>query len=68
MDTVIGGRDDAEVFARAKRVGCAGVEIIVGGTICGSRMDVSEARRAKQATGLEIHALVLGEHNEKGGR
>ena len=24
-------------------------------------------RRAKQLTGLEIHALVLGEHNEEGG-
>jgi sugar phosphate isomerase/epimerase len=69
MDTVIGGRDDAEVFARAKQVGCAGVEITAG------RLDLRDPkgtrlealRRAKQATGLEIHALVLGEHNEKGG-
>jgi hexulose-6-phosphate isomerase len=69
MDTVIGGRDDAEVFARAKRIGCAGVEVVAG------RVDLRDSkgtrlralRRAKQATGLEIHALVLGEHNETGG-
>lgn len=69
LDTVIGGRDDAEVFARAKQVGCAGVEITAG------RLDLRDPngarlealRRAKQATGLEIHALVLGEHNEEGG-
>ena len=30
MDTVIGGQDDAEVFARAKQIGCAGVEIVAG--------------------------------------
>jgi L-ribulose-5-phosphate 3-epimerase len=69
MDTVIGGRDDAEVFARARQIGCAGVEITA------SRHDLRDAqrtrletlRRAKQTTGLEIHALVLGEHNESGG-
>jgi sugar phosphate isomerase/epimerase len=69
MDTVIGGRDDAEVFDRAKRIGCAGVEIVAG------RVDLRDShgtrlqalRRAKQATGLEIHALVLGEQNEEGG-
>ena len=69
MDTVIGGRDDAEVFARAKQVGCAGVEITAGRPDLrdpnGARLEA--LRRAKQATGLEIHALVLGEHNEKGG-
>ena len=69
MDTVIGGRDDAEVFARAQQIGCAGVEITAG------RVDLRDPketrlaslRRAKQTTGLEIHALVLGEHNESGG-
>ena len=69
MDTVIGGRDDAEVFARAKQIGCAGVEIVVG------RHDLRDAqetrlealRRAMKTTGLEVHALVMGEHNEKGG-
>ena len=69
MDTVIGGRDDAEVFARAKQIGCAGVEIVVG------RHDLRDAqetrlealRQAMKTTGLEVHALVMGEHNEKGG-
>jgi L-ribulose-5-phosphate 3-epimerase len=69
MDTVIGGSTDAEVFDRAKRIGCAGVEIVAG------RPDLRDSNgtrlqalgRAKQATGLEIHALVLGEHNEAGG-
>ena len=69
MDTVIGGRDDAEVFARAKRIGCVGVEITAG------RLDLRDSkesrldalRRAKRMTGLDVHALVLGEHNEIGG-
>ena len=69
MDTVIGGRDDAEVFARAKQIGCAGVEVTAG------RLDLRDSnatrlealRRAKRATGLEVHAIVLGEHNELGG-
>ena len=69
MDTVIGGRDDAEVFARARQIGCAGVEITA------SRHDLRDAkqtrletlRRARKTTGLEVHALVLGEHNDRGG-
>jgi sugar phosphate isomerase/epimerase len=69
MDTVIGGRDDAEVFARARQIGCAGVEITA------SRRDLRDAqqtrletlRRARETTGLEVHALVLGEHNDRGG-
>ena len=68
MDVVIGGRDDEEVFARAKRAGFAGVEVVV------SRDDLASAggrlerlRRAKQSVGLEIPALVLGEHNDEGG-
>jgi L-ribulose-5-phosphate 3-epimerase len=69
MDTVIGGRDDAEVFARARQMGCAGVEITA------SRHDLRDAkqtrletlRRARETTGLEVHALVLGEHNDRGG-
>jgi sugar phosphate isomerase/epimerase len=69
MDVVIGGRDDTEVFARAKQIGCAGVEITV------NRLDLRDPNaarlenlhRAKQTTGLEIHTLVLAEHNELGG-
>jgi sugar phosphate isomerase/epimerase len=69
LDTVIGGRDDAEVFARAKQVGCEGVEVVVGRRDLrdskGARLEA--LRRAQRATGLEVHALVLGEHNELGG-
>jgi sugar phosphate isomerase/epimerase len=69
MDTVIGGRDDLEAFARAKQIGCTGVEITA------ARLDLRDPkgmrlealRRAQHTTGLEIHALVLGEHNERGG-
>jgi sugar phosphate isomerase/epimerase len=69
MDAVIGGHDDAEVFARAQRAGFSGVEVVVG------RADLSGAsarcleslRRASAATGLKIPALVLGEHNRAGG-
>jgi sugar phosphate isomerase/epimerase len=69
MDTVIGGDDDAEIFARARQIGFAGVEIVAGRRelrdSTGTRLET--LRRAKVATGLEIHALVLGEHNENGG-
>ncbi|MBA3402643.1 MAG: TIM barrel protein [Actinobacteria bacterium] len=70
MDVVIEGRDDAEVFARAKRAGFAGVEVVVSrddlaGSPAGGRLE--RLRRAKAAAGLEIPALVLGEHNEVGG-
>ena len=67
MDGVIGGRDDAEVFARARQIGCAGVEVTLrrADLLEGSRLEA--LRRAKEASGLELHALVLGEHNETGG-
>ena len=70
MDVVIGGRDDDEVFARAKRAGFAGVEVVVSrddlaGSSSGGRLE--RLRRAKQTAGLAIPALVLGEHNELGG-
>lgn len=69
MDVVIGGRDDEEVFDRAKRAGFAGVEVVVSrddlGASSGGRLE--RLRRAREASGLEIPALVLGEHNTLGG-
>jgi sugar phosphate isomerase/epimerase len=67
MNVVIGGRDDAEAFARAKRAGFAGVEVVVSRKDLASGARLHDLRRAKEATGLEIPALVLGEHNEEGG-
>jgi sugar phosphate isomerase/epimerase len=67
MDSVIGGRDDAEAFARARRIGFSGVEVTL------TRRDLRESRRlealrrAKETSGLEVHALVLGEHIFEGG-
>jgi sugar phosphate isomerase/epimerase len=70
MDSVVGGRDDAEVFARAKRIGFSGVEVTL------RRQDLRESqsprldtlRRAREAaSGLEVHALVLGDHIHDGG-
>ena len=69
MDVVIGGHDDADVFARAKRAGFSGVEIVATrddlAASAGGRLE--RLRRAKQATGLEIPALVLGDQNDEGG-
>ena len=68
MDVVIGGRDDDEVFARAGRAGFAGVEVVVTRDDLDSTSGrLERLRRAKEAAGLEIPALVLGEHNEVGG-
>jgi sugar phosphate isomerase/epimerase len=69
MDVVIGGRNDAEAFARAKRAGFSGVEVVVSRDDLASPSSrrLHELRAAKEATGLEIPALVLGEHNEQGG-
>jgi sugar phosphate isomerase/epimerase len=67
MDVVIGGRDDAEAFARARRAGFSGVEVVVSRKDLASGARLRDLRLAQEATGLEIPALVLGEHNEKGG-
>ena len=70
MAEVIGGRDDAEVFARAGRAGFAGVEVGLARqdlVASSSRDRLAALRRATADTGLELPALVLGEHNEDGG-
>ena len=69
MDVVIGGRDDAEAFARAGRAGFSGVEVVVtrSDLAAPSGARLQDLRQAKEATGLQIPALVLGEHNERGG-
>ncbi len=64
MDDVLPGVGDDQLFARAKRLGFAGVEI-------GVRRERPERleslRRARGASGLPIASLVLGEHSDLGG-
>jgi sugar phosphate isomerase/epimerase len=69
IDSVIGGSDDAEVFARAREVGFSGVEItLTSEDLYASPVQrLDGVRRAILESGLEVHALVLGEHNEAGG-
>ena len=67
MEQVIGGRDDADAFVRAKRVGFAGVEVALTRDELSSGARLARLRRAQEDTELEIPALVLGEHNELGG-
>jgi sugar phosphate isomerase/epimerase len=60
MDNVVGGADDAEVFARARRVGVAGVEVNL------TRERLRGGALPRAAHGLAIPSLVLGEHNHGG--
>lgn len=60
------GEDDAAVLDRARRLGFAGVEVVLRrGDFRAGRLE--SLRRAKAATGVEIPSLVLGFHNEEGG-
>src|ERR1700752_4586582 len=63
VDTVLrrDGDDDAAVFERARRLGFAGVEVVL------RRGDLEGLRRARAAPGVEVPLLVLGLHNEDGG-
>ena len=68
MSTVLGGDGDADVFERARGLGFAGVEIVLGRAELRSRTPtrLDALRRAKESSGLEIPHLVLGEHNSGG--
>jgi sugar phosphate isomerase/epimerase len=66
MDGVVQAGDDDETFARARRLGFAGVEVDL------SRDDLSNGRlealrRAEAGTGLVVPSIVLGEHSDRGG-
>jgi len=69
IESVLGSPEDGELFNRARRIGFAGVEIVA------AREDLADSsgrrlerlRRGKEAAGLEIHSLVLGEHSTVGG-
>ena len=67
MDAVIGGRDDREVFERARRSGFAGVEVgLRRAELRSPGGRVESLRAAARESGLAIPSLVLGEHNEGG--
>jgi sugar phosphate isomerase/epimerase len=60
MDSVLGGADDADTFARAHRIGVAGVEVNV------TRERLRAGALPRTAHGLAVPTLVLGEHNHGG--
>jgi L-ribulose-5-phosphate 3-epimerase len=66
MDAVVRAADDGETFARARRLGFAGVEVDLSrGDLSSRRLDV--LRYASEASGLAVPSLVLGEHSDRGG-
>jgi sugar phosphate isomerase/epimerase len=68
VESVIGGDGDADVFARARRAGFAGVEIELRRSQLRDprRERLAGLRRVVDGTGLGIPSLVLGEHNDGG--
>ena len=64
MTDVLPSADDAQLFLRAKRLGFAGVEVILRRAEAG-RLD--GLLRAQADTGLAVPSLVLGEHSDLGG-
>jgi sugar phosphate isomerase/epimerase len=68
FETVLGTADDADLFARARRVGFAGVEVVVERTQLRApgAERLADLRRAAEASGLEIPSLVLAHHNDGG--
>jgi sugar phosphate isomerase/epimerase len=66
MESVIEAVGD--VFTAARRVGFSGVELELKRDALRSRtlQQVAELRRRAAASSLDVHALVLGEHNHGG--
>ena len=63
LDSVIGGRDELERFERARSIGCDGVEVMLLRRHLRDAGTPAALRAARDATGLEIPAFVLDEHN-----
>jgi hexulose-6-phosphate isomerase len=64
MTDVLASADERELFRRARRLGFAGVEVILERSEPG-RLDA--LLRARAETGLAVPSLVLGEHSDLGG-
>jgi sugar phosphate isomerase/epimerase len=67
MDPVLGGVDEDQVFRLAKRLGFAGVEVVVYRDDLRASARLESIRRASTATGVAVPSLVLGEHSDRGG-
>jgi sugar phosphate isomerase/epimerase len=67
MDAVVRAADDEEAFARAKRIGFAGVEVALSRDELQSGARLESLRRASAASGLAVPSIVLGEHSDLGG-
>jgi sugar phosphate isomerase/epimerase len=66
MDAVVRAADDKETFARAKRLGFAGVEVgLSRDDLHGARLE--GLRGAAAGSGLAVPSIVLGEHSDRGG-
>jgi sugar phosphate isomerase/epimerase len=68
MDYIVAGRDDSAMFARARRLNLAGVEVNLKRTELrdSSAARLASLKAAKASSGLAITALVMGEHNYGG--
>jgi sugar phosphate isomerase/epimerase len=67
MDAVVRGADDEQTFARARRLGFAGVEVDLSRDELQSGDRSEILRRVKAGTGLAVLSIVLGEHSDRGG-
>jgi sugar phosphate isomerase/epimerase len=67
MDAVVRAGDDAETFARAERLGFAGVEVDLSRDELHAGQRLETLRHAAAESGLAVPSIVLGEHSDRGG-
>jgi sugar phosphate isomerase/epimerase len=67
MDAVVRAADDEATFARAKRLGFAGVEVDLLRDELHAGDRSQSLRWASAASRLEVPSIVLGEHSDRGG-
>jgi sugar phosphate isomerase/epimerase len=67
MQDVLLAEGDEETFARAKRVGFAGVEVVPSREQLRGGDRLERLHRTSAATGLAVPSIVLAEHSDLGG-
>ena len=67
MDPVLGRADEERTFGLAKRLGFAGVEVVVSRDDLRSSDRLESVRRASATAGMAVPSLVLSEHSDRGG-